>query len=154
MRWTGSRLRTPGGLSISRDSKKSGRDAFPSPGSTFCIAACHCATGLAGFALNYNVETTTDVRSELGARFDSRSAFATGMLLILRGRAAWAYEFDRDRSITSAFEILPTTSFTVFGATPARDAALVSAGAELRFANGFSALAKFDGEFGGNTQVS
>ena len=33
-----------GGLSISRNSKKSGRDAFNSPGSTFCIAACSTAT--------------------------------------------------------------------------------------------------------------
>ena len=110
-------------------------------------------TGLAGFALNYNAETTSDVRGELGARFDSRRTFGNGALLILRGRAAWTYEFDRDRAITSAFQVLPTASFAAFGATPARDAALVSAGGELRLANRLSVLAKLDGEFAGKTQV-
>jgi len=41
----------------------------------------------------------------------------------------------------------------VFGATPVADAALVSAGAELRLANGIAALAKFDGEFSGHSQI-
>ena len=35
---------TLGELSISRNSTKSCRDAFNSPGSTFCIAACSTAT--------------------------------------------------------------------------------------------------------------
>ena len=38
-------------------------------------------------------------------------------------------------------------SFIVNGATPAKNSALVSEGAELRFANGVVLLAKFDGEF-------
>jgi outer membrane autotransporter protein len=82
-----------------------------------------------------------------GVRLDIRSLLASGAALILRGRAAWAHEFDRDRAITALFQVLPSAPFTVFGATPARDAALVSAAVEIRLANGLSAQAKFDGEF-------
>ena len=41
----------------------------------------------------------------------------------------------------------------MFGASPAEDAALLSAGGEVRLANGVALLAKFDGEFGGDTAV-
>ena len=43
--------------------------------------------------------------------------------------------------------------FIVNGATPAKNSALASAGAEMRFANGVSLLAKFDGEFAGHSQT-
>jgi uncharacterized protein with beta-barrel porin domain len=36
---------------------------------------------------------------------------------------------------------------------PAKDAALASAGAELRLANGVTLLAKFDGAFASNAQT-
>jgi uncharacterized protein with beta-barrel porin domain len=39
------------------------------------------------------------------------------------------------------------------GARPVKDAALISAGAELRLANGISLLAKFDGEFSSHTRT-
>ena len=56
------------------------------------------------------------------------------------------------RSPANAFFVnLPGAGFTVFGATPAENAALLSAGAELRLASGFSALAKFDAEVSGET---
>jgi uncharacterized protein with beta-barrel porin domain len=45
------------------------------------------------------------------------------------------------------FQTLPGASFIVNGALPAKDAALASAGAELKLANGVTLLAKFDGEF-------
>jgi outer membrane autotransporter protein len=113
-------------------------------------------TGAAGgnaFALTYGANTTNDLRSELGLRVDHRMMVSDASLLILRGRAAWAHGFDPDRSINPFFVNLPGAGFTVFGASPAENAALISAGAELRLANGFSALAKFDGEFGGDTTV-
>jgi uncharacterized protein with beta-barrel porin domain len=44
-------------------------------------------------------------------------------------------------------------SFIVNGATPAKNSALASAGAELRYANGVSLIGKFDGEFAGHSQT-
>jgi hypothetical protein len=52
-----------------------------------------------------------------------------------------------DPSLAALFQTLPGASFVVNGATPAKNSALTSAGAELRLANGVVLLAKFDGEF-------
>jgi hypothetical protein len=47
----------------------------------------------------------------------------------------------------------PRTSFIVNGATPAKNSALASAGAELKFANGVTLIGKFDGEFARGSQT-
>jgi uncharacterized protein with beta-barrel porin domain len=64
-----------------------------------------------------------------------------------RARLAWAHDWVSDPTLAAAFQTLPGASFIVNGATPAKDSALVSAGTELRIANGVSLLGKFDGEF-------
>ena len=51
------------------------------------------------------------------------------------------------------FQTLPGASFTVNGAAPPKDLALVSAGAELRMRNSISLGARFDGEFAGRSQT-
>ena len=52
-----------------------------------------------------------------------------------------------DPSLAAAFQALPGAGFIVNGAAPAKNSALVSAGAELRLANGLALFGKFDGEF-------
>jgi uncharacterized protein with beta-barrel porin domain len=47
----------------------------------------------------------------------------------------------------------PGARFIVNGATPAKNLALTSAGAELRLINGVSLLGKFDGEFAAHSQT-
>jgi uncharacterized protein with beta-barrel porin domain len=47
----------------------------------------------------------------------------------------------------ATFQTLPGASFIVNGAAAAKNAALASAGAELRLASGVTLMAKFDGEF-------
>jgi uncharacterized protein with beta-barrel porin domain len=74
-------------------------------------------------------------------------ALSPGAALSLRGRLAWAHDWVSDPTLVAAFQTLPDASFIVNGATPAKNSALASAGAELRFANGVTILAKFDGEF-------
>ncbi|HEY7663358.1 MAG TPA: autotransporter domain-containing protein [Xanthobacteraceae bacterium] len=100
-----------------------------------------------GFALAYAGRTATDTRSELGARFDRLLAFGPTAVLTLRARLAWAHDWVSDPALTAVFQTLPGGSFIVSGAAPAQDSALVSAGTELRLANGVSLLGKFDGEF-------
>ena len=111
-------------------------------------------TGLVGgFALTYDPQTTRETRSEVGARLDSRLALQSDSILILRARGAWAHELNVDRSIHAVFQSLPAAGFTVIGAEPARNAALVSGGAELKLANGVTIGGKFDGEFARTTRV-
>ena len=100
-----------------------------------------------GFALAFNGRDATDTRSELGARFDRVLAVYSNAVLALRGRLAWAHDWVSDPTLTPLFQTLPGASFIVNGALPAKNAALASAGAEYRLANGVSLLAKFDGEF-------
>ena len=99
-----------------------------------------------GFALSYNARTGTDTRSELGARFDRLIALNPSAVLALRGRLAWAHDWVSDPTLATVFQALPGASFIVNGAVPAKDSALVSAGTELRLANGVTLLGKFDGE--------
>jgi uncharacterized protein with beta-barrel porin domain len=98
------------------------------------------------FALNYAAKTVTASRSEFGLRSDKSYALDTA-ILTLRGRTAWAHDFNTDRSIAATFQTLPGASFVVNGARPARDAALTTASAELKWTNGLSLAASFEGEF-------
>ena len=57
----------------------------------------------------------TDTRSELGLRTDKSFAMQNA-ILTLRGRAAWAHDFNPDRGIGATFQTLPGASFVVNGA--------------------------------------
>ncbi|MGW1421195.1 autotransporter domain-containing protein [Bradyrhizobium manausense] len=101
------------------------------------------------FALNYASQSLTDTRSELGLRTDKSYAMPNGVLT-LRGRAAWAHDYNPNRAVTALFQTLPGSSFVVNGARVDADSALVSASAEMKWLNGFSIAGTFDGEFSGN----
>jgi T5SS/PEP-CTERM-associated repeat protein/autotransporter-associated beta strand protein/autotransporter passenger strand-loop-strand repeat protein len=98
------------------------------------------------FALAYGAKNVTDTRSELGIRTDKSYAM-TGGILTLRGRFAWAHDFDPDRGIGATFQTLPGASFVVNGAMQAHDSALTTASAEMKWVNGLSVAATFEGEF-------
>jgi T5SS/PEP-CTERM-associated repeat protein/autotransporter-associated beta strand protein len=106
-----------------------------------------------GFALSFDGRDATDTRSELGARFDRVLAVYSNAVLALRGRVAWAHDWVSDPTLTPLFQALPGASFIVNGATLAQNSALASAGGELRFANGITLLAKFDGEFASHSST-
>ena len=111
------------------------------------------ASGSSIFALNYDAHTTTVTRTELGAWVDRSIALNEGAVLALRTRAAWAHDNWSDTSMTAAFQSLPGSSFTVIGATPARDSLLASAVAEVSFRNGISLAGKFDSELAQRSQT-
>ena len=102
--------------------------------------------GSSNFALSYNSQSATDSRSEVGFRTDKSYAMPTGVLT-LRGRLAWAHDFNPDRNIAATFQTLPGASFVVNGAAQARDSALTTASAEIKWLNGWSAAVTFEGEF-------
>ena len=109
------------------------------------------ALGANNFALAYGSSSVTDARSELGLRTDRSFATQVG-ILTLRGRAAWAHDFNTDRDIAATFETLPGASFVVDGAAQAHDAALVTASGEMKWQNGWSVAATFEGEFSSVTR--
>ena len=103
-------------------------------------------SGAGTFALGYGAKDVTDTRSELGIRTD-KSFVVQGGVLTLRTRFAWAHDYDPDRSIAATFQTLPGASFVVNGAAQASDSALTTASIEMKWRNGWSAGATFEGEF-------
>jgi autotransporter-associated beta strand protein len=99
------------------------------------------ATG-SGFALTYAAMNATDVRSEIGARFDNPTVIGGKLPLILRARFAWAHDSVTNPALSAAFETVPGGSFTVNGAPIAQNSALTSAAAELFLTSNLSLLAK------------
>jgi uncharacterized protein with beta-barrel porin domain len=102
--------------------------------------------GAGTFALNYAAKDVTASRTELGVRTDKSFAMSNG-ILTLRGRAAWAHDFNTDRNVTALFQTLPGAAFVVNGAAQAHESALVTGAAEMKWLNGWSAAAIFEGQF-------
>lgn len=105
-----------------------------------------------GFGLNVAAKTATDVRTELGARLDNPTMLR-GTPLILRARLAWAHDFVDATSVNAAFQTLPLSNFTVFGAQIPRDSGLVSLGADWYLNRDWKLLAKFDSEFAKRSDI-
>ena len=103
------------------------------------------------FALAFASDNSTNVRSELGLRGDKAFAMRDGTLTF-RGRAAWAHDSNTDRAISPTFQALPGASFTVNGARPSPDGALLTAGAEMKWRNNWSLAGTFEGEFSRTTE--
>lgn len=113
-------------------------------------------TGLlnaASVALSYGSRNVTATRTEVGLWFDKSFVTSPDAALTLRSRVAWAHDFNTDRQINATFQTLPGASFTVFGASPAPDFALLSGAAEMRLRNGWSFALKGDAEVASRTQT-
>jgi uncharacterized protein with beta-barrel porin domain len=109
--------------------------------------------GTNNFALAYGARSVTAPRTEIGLRSDKSWAMTGSMqeaILTLRGRLAWAHDYNTGRSIGATFQTLPGASFVVNGAAQSADKALTTAAAEVKWRNGFSLSGVFEGEFGGN----
>ena len=102
--------------------------------------------GTNNFALAYGAKSVTDPRTELGFRSDKSWAVVDG-IFTLRGRLAWAHDYDPSRAIGATFQSLPGASFVVNGAAMAADSALVTLAAEKKWPNGWSAATAFEREF-------
>jgi uncharacterized protein with beta-barrel porin domain len=98
-----------------------------------------------------NVCPCSRPQSELGLRTDKSIATPTG-IFTLSCRAAWAHDYNPDRAIGATFQALPGASFVVNGARQAADAALLTGSAEMKWINGWSTAATFEGEFSNVTR--
>jgi uncharacterized protein with beta-barrel porin domain len=60
---------------------------------------------------------------------------------------AWAHDYSTDRDVGATFLTLPLASFVVNGASVASDSVLTTASAEMKWRNGWSAAATFEGDY-------
>ena len=103
--------------------------------------------GANSLSLNVQQQTTTSVRTVLGAEL----AAAVGPAH-LGLRLGWLHEYaDTARPIAAAFAGAPSASFTVYGATPQRDAAVIGFQAVTAVAAGTQLYLRYDGDIGSGT---
>ena len=109
-------------------------------------------SGTNAFALSYVAKNVTAPRTELGLRSD-KSFAVNDAILTLRGRAAWARDYNPLTAASATFQALPGASFVVNGAAGAHNAALTTASAEMKWLNGVALAATFEGEFSAVTRA-
>jgi len=109
-------------------------------------------TGADSLNLTVAQQTTNALRSTFGV--DLGGAIDTGWRekLAFRVRLGWAHEFaDTSRPMTGTFAGAPGFGFTVLGAAPQRDSAVLGLGLNTAVAASTSIYVRYDGEVGGSS---
>jgi fibronectin-binding autotransporter adhesin len=101
------------------------------------------------FALSYDALSMTTTRFELGTGFGTDLRMASNSIVNMWGRVAWAHDLIPDQKTDVAFSGLPGSGFTIYGAQPASDSALVSLGAIVKGRNGLDFMARVDSDISG-----
>ena len=100
--------------------------------------------GASSLNLSVAQQTTTSLRTTLGA-----DLAGTIGPLALGLRLGWLHEYaDTSRPMTAAFAGAPTASFTVYGATPQRDSAVLGFSAAAEVAAAMQLYLRYNGEVG------
>ena len=102
-------------------------------------------------ALNLNMaqQTTNSLRSTLGVDLAGAIGLGDTKKLDLAFRLGWLHEYaDIGRPITAAFAGAPSTAFTVYGATPRRNSAVIGISAMTAIAEAAQLYLRYDGEIG------
>jgi outer membrane autotransporter protein len=109
-------------------------------------------SGTSLFNFSVAQQTTTSVRTTFGADFGANFDLGGGRPLDIGLRLGWTHEFaDTARPISAAFAAAPVQQFTVYGATPQRDSAVVGFSAAAAVTDRASVFTSYDGEVGGGT---
>jgi outer membrane autotransporter protein len=99
-------------------------------------------------------QTTTSLRSVLGAEFASSIPLGSERALGLSLRLGWQHEYaNTARPITASFAGAPTASFTTYGATPQRDSAIIGFSATTNVAAATQLYLRYDGELASGTDT-
>ena len=82
--------------------------------------------GANSLSLNVAQQTTNSVRTTFGADLGTSFGLGNQRTLDMGVRVGWLHEFaDTGRPMTAAFAGAPANGFTVYGATPQRDSAVI-----------------------------
>ena len=91
-------------------------------------------------------QTTTSLRTTFGAELAGAIGLGDTKTLDLALRLGWMHEYaDTGRPITAAFAGAPSNAFTVYGATPQRDAATIGFSASTTIAAATQIYLRYDG---------
>ncbi len=105
--------------------------------------------GASSLSLTVAQQTTNSLRSTLGAELVGAVGLGNTRTLDLGLRLGWLHEFaDVGRPITAAFNGAPGNAFTVYGATPQRDSAVIGFSAQTAIADAAQVYLRYNGELG------
>src|SRR4029079_71277 len=108
--------------------------------------------GANSLSLNVQQQTTNAGRSTLGAQLNGAIGLGDTGSLDLALRLGWLHEYSyTGRPITAAFAGAPANAFTVYGATPQRDAAAIGFQASTTVAAAAQIYFRYDGDIGSGT---
>jgi len=108
--------------------------------------------GASSISLNVQQQTTNALRSTLGAELAGTIPLGGERRLEMALRLGWLHEYAyTGRPITTAFAGAPAAQFTVYGATPQRDAAAIGFSAATEVAEATRLYARYDGDIGAGT---
>jgi outer membrane autotransporter protein len=105
--------------------------------------------GAQSLSLNVAQQTTNSLRTTFGANLAGAIGLGEERKLDLALRLGWLHEYaDTGRPITAAFAGAPSSAFTVYGATPQRDSAIIGFSAGTAIAQAAQLYLRYDGEIG------
>ena len=108
--------------------------------------------GANSLSLNVAQQTTNSLRTTFGADLAGSIRLGNRARLDLGLRLGWLHEYAyTGRPITAAFAGAPAAAFTVYGATPQRDAAVIGFSASTGVADSRAVYLRYDGEIGSGT---
>jgi autotransporter-associated beta strand protein/T5SS/PEP-CTERM-associated repeat protein len=103
--------------------------------------------GANSLSLSVAQQTTNSLRTVFGADLAGAIPLGSDRSLALDLRLGWLHEYaDTGRPITAAFAGAPSNAFTVYGATPQRDAAVIGFSAGTNIAEATRLYLRYDGE--------
>jgi autotransporter-associated beta strand protein/T5SS/PEP-CTERM-associated repeat protein len=103
--------------------------------------------GANSLSLNVAQQTTNSLRTVFGGDLAGAIGLGGDRTLALDLRLGWLHEYaDTGRPITAAFAGAPSNAFTVYGATPLRDAAVIGFSAGTNIAEATQLYLRYDGE--------
>jgi uncharacterized protein with beta-barrel porin domain len=110
------------------------------------------AAGTASYAMDFDRNTTTSLRSELGIAMQWPAEDADGTRPTFGVRAAWAHELASNDGGQASYQIIPGLVVPVSGVTRDRDSLLLAASAGWSTMNGLYLDAGLNAEYSANTQ--
>lgn len=110
------------------------------------------ASGSSSYALHYDENTTTSLRSELGADFKRPTVHTSGGTTTFGLRAAWAHEFATNSPNSRSFLRVPGAEFQTSGASGDRDSLILGASVGIAASNGIYVDAALNGDFSQNAR--
>jgi uncharacterized protein with beta-barrel porin domain len=111
------------------------------------------SSGTDNFALSYLPHTTNVPGTDLGVRQNANIPLDPNWSLDFTDRLAWKYQLDETLDARALYAKVPGSDFTVYGAQPAKSAALVGLGFALLNRSGFGMNAHLQSMIAGNSQT-